>query len=110
MATRKSEHRLPPGFTASDLGQAQADTAAALISFHSSPVVVGRQQTYVMFVLETGLQGTVESFHWEIREDTFDTDEGGLEFAPAEEGHVQVSVRRRDAGDAELKAVTLPQP
>ena len=109
MATRKTEQRLPPGVTPSDLGEAQGDAAAALISFHSSPVVVGRQQTYLVFVLDAGLQGSVESYRWTIGNDTIDTDEGVLEFTPSEEGNLQVNVSLRDSGDAELKALALPQ-
>src|SRR5437016_8101448 len=109
MAVRKTEQRLPAGFTAAELGQAQGDARAALVSYHSSPTVVARQQTYVVFVLDAALQGNVASYHWEIGSDTQQTDAGVLVYAPSAEGDITINVSLRDGADAELARLSLQQ-
>jgi len=109
MPTRITERRLPLRFTAADLGQATADAAAALISFHSSPIVRDRRQTYVVFVLDAGMQGNVEAYRWQVGGDTTRTTAGVFEYVPAAEGDIEVRVTLLGAGDAELKTMTLAQ-
>lgn len=109
MAVRKTEQRLPAGVTPAELGQAQGDARAALVSYHSSPTVVGRQQTYVVFVLDTALQSSVASYHWDIGSDTQQTDAGVLVYAPTAEGDIDVNVSLRDGADTELVRLSLHQ-
>jgi hypothetical protein len=77
MTVRKTESRLPRGFTAEDLGEvgkligASSDDASHepdcyLISFLSSPLVWEISNTYVVFVIDTDLQTTVAKYKWSI--------------------------------------------
>jgi len=109
MAARKTEQGLPAGFTAVDLGQATSDPAAALISFHSSPVVAGRTQTYVAFALDTSLQTDVAFYRWQAGTETTETETGVFEIVPESEGDLQISVSLLDSGGATLKSLTLDQ-
>ncbi|HEV7241238.1 MAG TPA: hypothetical protein VGQ36_18540 [Thermoanaerobaculia bacterium] len=104
-----TERRLPAGFTAADLGQATADALAALVSFHSSPVVTGRAQTYVVFVLDAALQTNVASYRWQAGTDNVQTTNGVLEYVPAAEGDIEVRVDLVDAGNAVLKTMSVAQ-
>jgi hypothetical protein len=109
MAARRTERRIPAGFTAADLGQAEADASAALISYHSSPAVVGRSQTYVAFALDAGLQGNVASYRWQAGSSTTDTDEGVFEYVPDAEGDLAIGISFLDGGGGVLKSLTLNQ-
>lgn len=109
MPTRKTEQRLPASVTAADLGQAEGDAVAALISYHSSPIVKERLQTYVVFVLDAGMQANAESYRWQIGGDTVTTEQGVLEYSHPAEGDAQISVEIRDGASTVLKTLSLTQ-
>lgn len=109
MAVRLTEKTLPPTTTAGDFGQAEGDAAAVLISYHSSPIVKERTQTYVVFVLDAGLQGNVASYSWQVGSDTAETDNGVFEYSHADEGDAQITVNLLDSGSAVVKSITMTQ-
>jgi hypothetical protein len=109
MPIRKTEHRLPANFTADDLGQAQADAGAVLVSYHPSPVVRDRRQTYVAFVLDAAMQANVTSHRWQIGADTVVTEHGVLEYAHTVEGDAQVTVNLLDGANNVLKTLSMAQ-
>jgi hypothetical protein len=109
MPARATERNLPPGLTAADLGQAQGDASATLVSYHSSPCAVGRSQTYVVFVLDAALQGTVERYRWTVGTANTETTEGVFEHTPAAAGNLRVDVSLLDAGSAVLKTLSITQ-
>jgi hypothetical protein len=109
MPTRITEQKLPFFYNAGDLGQAEGDAQAVVISYHTSPVVVNRKQTYVVFVLDGGLQGTVASYRWTVEGNTINTQHGVLEYSPTAEGTMSVSVDLLNSGSAVLKTIALSQ-
>ncbi|SFF10751.1 hypothetical protein [Nitrosomonas sp. Nm166] len=109
MPTRKTEQRLPTNATAAVFGQAEGDATAVLISYHSSPVVKNRTQTYVVFVLDATMQTNAESYRWQIGSETVTTPQGVLEYAHTTEGDAQISVEIRDGASTVLKTLSLTQ-
>lgn len=109
MAARITERNLPPGLAAADLGQAAGDASATLVSFHSSPCAVGRPQTYVVFVLDAALQGTVERYRWTVGSANTETTDGVFEHTPATAGNLQVDVSLLDGGGTVLKSLSITQ-
>ncbi|HEY7089600.1 MAG TPA: hypothetical protein VH518_15995 [Tepidisphaeraceae bacterium] len=109
MAVRLTEKTLPANTTAADLGQAEGDPSAVLISYHSSPVVKERTQTYVVFVLDAGLQGSVASYRWQAGSVTADTENGVFEYAHPDEGDARVTVNLLDGGGTVLKSIAMTQ-
>jgi len=116
MPVRKTESRLPFDFLASDLGQAvlSSDNKIACISFVSSPLVVGRENIYVVFVTDTTLASSVERFEWGISENsgaasTEMTDFGEFAYTPLSTGELSVTVRLLGSGDSELASVSINQ-
>ena len=70
MPVRKTETRIPLQSAASDLGEASvaADGRCALVSFITSPLVVNRENTYVVFVTDAGLATQAATFEWSFSE------------------------------------------
>jgi peptidoglycan hydrolase-like protein with peptidoglycan-binding domain len=52
MTVRKTESRLPAGFSANDLGQAVVSGKYALVSYLTSPIALGSTIDYVVFATE----------------------------------------------------------
>ena len=75
MSVRKTESRIPANFQAADLGHAVpgADGRCTLVAFMSSPIVRGRDNTYVVFVTDAGLAGQVQNYEWVISENGTET-------------------------------------
>ena len=69
MTVRKTENRIPADFQPSELGEASvtADGRAALISFVTTPLVVGRENVYVASCRRDAGASAV-SFQWSVRE------------------------------------------
>lgn len=109
MPVRATERNLPPGLTATDLGQSVGDASAALVSYHSSPCSVGRLQTYVVFVLDAALQAAVEKYRWVVDSANTETTEGVFEHTPAAEGNLQVDVSLLDGGGTVMKMLSIVQ-
>jgi hypothetical protein len=116
MGVRRIETRLPEGLQPDDLGEAMAatDGRCALVSFLTSPLPAGHENTYVVFVTDSALAGSVQSYEWVIEEDgafpsTQKTDVGELTYQPTNAGNITVCARLLDAGDAELEKIELIQ-
>jgi hypothetical protein len=116
MPVRKTETRFPLGSAATDLGEAfvAADGRCALVSFITSPVVVNRENTYVVFVTDAGLAAQAESFEWSFSENggtasTQSTQVGVAVYSPQGTGSLSVTVRILDAANAEQATLSLTQ-
>jgi hypothetical protein len=116
MSVRKTESRLPTNAAAPDLGEAvvAADGKSALISFVTSPVVVGRENIYVVFVTDAALAGSVESFEWSFAENgaapnVQTTGMGEIAYTPSAAGQLSLTVRLLGASNSEQGSVTLTQ-
>lgn len=116
MPVRKTETRFPLGSAAADLGEAfvAADGRCALVSFITSPVVVNRENTYVVFVTDAGLAAQAESFEWSFSENggtasTQSTQVGVAVYSPQGTGSLSVTVRILDAANAEQATLSLTQ-
>jgi hypothetical protein len=116
MGVRKTESRIPASLQPSDLGHAvaSADGRCTLVAFSTSPIVAGRDNTYVLFVTDAGLAASAQSFEWTFTEsgevariDT--TDRGATVYQPSAIGPLSVSVRILDAGAAEHAAISIDQ-
>lgn len=116
MPVHKTESRIPANHLAADLGQSvsSADGRCTLISFISNPLVVGRDNTYVLFVTDTGLAATVQSFEWSFAENggtpsLQTTQVGEITYRPLATGTLNVIVRAKNSSNAEVASVTLSQ-
>lgn len=116
MSVRKTETRLPAGRQATDLGQAvpASDGRAVVVSFTPNPLVIARENTYVVFVTDAGLAGATQAFEWSFAEnggapETHRTDIGECSYAPHAAGVVATTVRLLGGGDAEQATLTLSQ-
>jgi hypothetical protein len=116
MPVRKTETRIPLGAAAADLGEASvaADGRCALVSFITSPLVVNRQNTYVVFVTDAGLAAQAQSFEWSFSENggsasTQSTQVGEASYSPQGTGSLSVTVRILDGANAEQANLSLTQ-
>lgn len=116
MPVRKTESRLPFDFLPSDLGQAvlSSDDKVVCVSFVTSPLVVGRENIYVVFVTDTTLASAVERFEWSFSENggaasTETTDFGEVAYTSVSTGELSVTVRLFGAGDSEQASVSIDQ-
>lgn len=116
MTVRKTESRIPANFQASDLGEASlaADGRCALISFVTSPLVIGRENVYVVFVTDAGLAAAAQSFEWTVTESagppvTQTTSQGEFAYIPRSGGQLNFVVRILGAGDTEQATLALAQ-
>lgn len=116
MSVRKTESRLPANAVAADLGQAvvAADGRSTLVSHISSPVVAGRENSYVVFVTDAGLAGSVQTFEWSFAENggapnVQTTEKGEIAYTPSATGQLSLTLRLLGAGNAEQATLTLSQ-
>lgn len=116
MSSRKTESRIPANFQASDLGQAVVapDGRCALVSFIPSPVVINRENTYVLFVTDAALASAAQSFEWSFTEGSGTstpqiTQHGEISYRPHTAGSLNLVMRILSAGNAELTRLTLGQ-
>lgn len=115
MPVRKTESKIPVGFTAADLGlNAVSPTSAdvILVSYLSSPTAAQRIQNYVVFVTNAGLAATVQSYDWVFNNGAatnLNTTVGIAEFTPQNTGTLTVSVTLKNATNNALHTVTLSQ-
>ena len=116
MSVRKTESRIPENFQATDFGQAivATDGRCALVSFILSPLVVNRDNTYVVFVTDAALASAVSSFEWTVTENggapvVQTTPYGEFTYRPQATGHMSLTVRLLDAGNTEQASLTLAQ-
>jgi hypothetical protein len=116
MPVRKTESRIPESFQASDFGEAvvAADARSALVSFISSPVVVQRENVYVVYVTDAGLASSIQSFEWSVTENAGtpivqSTPHGEFNYVPTTTGSLDLTVRMLDAGNAQLGTLSLAE-
>ena len=116
MPVRKTESRIPADFGPSDLGQAvvAADGRCALVSFVTSPIVVERENVYVLLVSDPGLIAATNSCEWtfglgDLAADVQNTTFGEIAYQPADTGPLTVTVRALDAANAEQAKLTITQ-
>lgn len=116
MGARKTESRIPATLQASDLGEAvaAADGRCVLISFVTSPVVMARENTYVLMTTDAALALTLNSFQWTFEENgavtkNVTTEFGEIIYQPAAEGTLVVAVNVLDAGNTQQATLSLKQ-
>ena len=116
MGVRKTETRFPGTLQATDLGQAiaAADGRCALVSFVTSPIVVGRENVYVAFVTDGGLAAAAQSFEWTFTENggtpsVQTTQMGEVSYQPQSTGSLDLKVRILDSGSTEQANLSLTQ-
>lgn len=116
MGVRKTESRIPENVQAADLGQAAVatDGRCVLVSFIFSPLVIHRENTYVVFVTDTALATAVTSFEWSAVENsgaptTQTTDFGEFSYTPQATGSLTLTVRLLNAAAAEQATLSLTQ-
>jgi len=116
MPARKTETRIPANLQASDLGEAvvSADGRCAVVSFITSPLVINRDNVYVVFVTDAGLAASVETFEWEFTEGggspvTQSANFGEFTYRPQVAGSLGVAVRLLGTGNTELANLQMSQ-
>ena len=116
MPTRPTERRIPPTLTPGDLGESVAagDTRCLLISFITSPLVVERVNTYVVFVTNDSLAAQTARYEWTLalgdREpETQVTDVGETTFRPPAAGELHVSSACSVMAARSSATLALPQ-
>jgi hypothetical protein len=116
MPVRKTESRIPANFGPSDLGQAvvAVDGRCAVVSFVTSPLVVDRENSYVLFIIDPALAAAAGTFEWTFAESegataTRTTQDGEILYRPQTVGALNVTVRILDVGGVEAAKLTLKQ-
>src|SRR5258706_7001983 len=114
MGVRKTESRIPEGFQPGDLGEAvtSTDGHCALVSFITSPLVINRENIYVVFVTDPSLASATKSFEWTSTENggtpvTTITEFGEIAYTPKSTG--TLNLRVQFLGGAEKVKLTLLQ-
>lgn len=114
MAVRKTEQRLPNGFSPADFGQhvASADGKKILISYNSSPIVRDRIQQYIVFVTDPAIAAQVTGYEWTVPEAGIPvqktTTVGSFAYKPDTEGNIKVKVELKN-GAAVIDTLQLDQ-
>lgn len=116
MGVRKTESRFPGTLQASDLGQATAasDGRCALVSFVTSPIVVGRKNVYVLFVTDSTLATAAQNFEWTFTENggtpsVQTTQVAEISHAPQSTGSLDLKVRILDSANNEQATLSQTQ-
>ena len=115
MSVRKTESRIPDGFTSDDLGEKAVSGTNAkviLVSYLSSPLAARRIQNYVVFVTDNSIAPNVMSYEWTFANGssvTQTTSIGIAEFTPQNVGTLTVTVRLKNGANATLETVILTQ-
>lgn len=116
MAARKTESRIPANFQVSDLGQSAVavDGRCAIVSPITSPLVVNRDNVYVVFITDAALAPAAQSFEWSFTENggapsTRTTEHGEVSYRPQATGNLNIVLRILGAGNAEQANLSLAQ-
>jgi hypothetical protein len=116
MGVRKTESRIPANFKPDDLGEKilSSDERCALISYITSPLVVDRENVYVVFVTDIALIDKVFSFEWTFTENdgvpnTEVTEHGEISYRPKSLGNINLVVRVLDSNNNALVKLSLNQ-
>ncbi|HUR98973.1 MAG TPA: hypothetical protein VMZ26_12975 [Pyrinomonadaceae bacterium] len=84
------------------------------MSFITSPLVVGRENGYIVFVTDTALASAVQSFEWAMIENAVGpsiqtTQHGEFAYIPTAVGTITLTVRLLGTGNSELAILSLQQ-
>ena len=116
MPVRKTESRIPLNLQPSDLGQAVVapDGRCTLVSFVTSPVVVNRENAYVVFITNAGLAALASSFEWTFVEggnppQVQTSQFGEVAHKATNLGTLNIEVRVLDASNVEQAKLTMVQ-
>jgi hypothetical protein len=115
VTVRKTESRIPAGVQPADLGEAvlAGDGRSTVVSFVSSPLVIGRENTYIVFVTDAALAGSTQSYEWTFTENRVPVSRtsvhGEMSYAPLAAGGLVVLVKLLGAGGSELAQLTISQ-
>jgi hypothetical protein len=116
MTVRTSERRIPATLQPTDLGEAVAtgDARAVLVSYITSPLVVERDNVYVLFVVDETLAESTSRYEWTFASENAEpdrrqTDVGEISFRPKTTGDLRVTARLLNDGGAEQASLTLSQ-
>jgi hypothetical protein len=116
MPARKTESRIPTNLQASDLGQAvvASDGRCALVSFVTSPIVVNRDNVYVLLVTDPALATAAAAFEWAFAGDggtpiVQTTLHGEAIYRPPSTGTLTLTVRIFGGGGAEQARLAITQ-
>jgi len=116
MTVRSTERRLPHTLEAADLGESVGDAAgrALIVSYITSPLVTGRDNVYVVFVVDDDLASRTQSYDWTftlagVDPENRQSDVGETTFRPPATGSLEITVRVLDASDTELTSITMSQ-
>src|ERR1044072_3365061 len=116
MPVRKTESRIPLNLQPSDLGQAVVapDGRCTLVSFVTSPVVVNRENAYVVFITNAGLAALASSFEWAFVEggnppQVQTSQFGEVAHKATNLGTLNIEVRVLDASNVEQAKLTMVQ-
>jgi hypothetical protein len=116
LSVRKTESRTPGSLQASDLGQAvvATDARCALVSFVTTPIVVGRENVYILFVTDSALATAAQSYEWTFTENggapnVQTTQLGEVSYQPQSTGTLDLKVRVLDSGSSEQASLSLTQ-
>lgn len=116
MPVRKTESRIPANSQASDLGEAvvAGDERCVLISFITSPLVVGRENVYVVYVTDATLASSAQTFEWSFTENggtpkVQTTEHGEISYRPASIGSLALAIRILGPGNTEQASLSIAQ-
>lgn len=116
LGVRKTESRIPGTLQPSDLGQAvvASDGRCALVSFVTSPIVVGHENIYVLLVTDSTLATAARNFEWTFTENggtpnVQSTQLGEVSYEPQSTGTLDLKVRVLDSGSSEQTSLSLTQ-
>jgi hypothetical protein len=116
MPVRKTESRIPFDFQPAELGEAVSspDERSALVSFITSPLVVQRENIYVLFVTDSTLAASIARYEWSFIENggtptVESTEHGESAYTPGATGSLSITVRALDSGDTERLSLSLSQ-
>lgn len=114
MPARKTESRFPLSLQGADLGQAvaAADGKCTLVSFVTAPLIVKRENRFVLFTTDASLASQAASFEWTVTEGAAapsisTSGFGELAYTPQAVGDLTVTVRILDSGGTEQASLTL---
>jgi hypothetical protein len=93
---------------------AAADGRCVLVSFVTGPIVVTRDNTYVLMVTDAALASVAQSFQWTFKENgtvkrSDTTDSGEIVYQPSTIGTLAVSVSALDASNTQQANISLEQ-
>lgn len=113
MPVRKTESRIPAALQPADLGDSVTapDGRSVLVSQTASPLVVGRDAVFVLFVTDAALATQVARHDWTVtpsggQPTTQATQIGEFVLRPTVAGSVTVTVDMKSAANASLGQVT----